>query len=414
MCGGPPPRTTADGEAGTFDLPLFGAVALCLVVIVGSLSYLDGGGRARTVEWAGLPQGGRELRGAHAVYVYSPGCGQCTAANEAIVALQREHPDVRVVMCDLTDPQGWRDAQRIQDALARAYRAPQAALGQIPPGLFTPRGYFIGDEAVAPSIEALGSGPPSALPVFEVPEATTRPSVSLAAGTVVGLAGLVDGVNPCALAGLAFLLAYLMHLGLTARTVLLAGLLFAAGTFAAYFAAGLGLYFAVAGSTAVPGARALVYGGATACCIVFTARAWHMVALGPRGQHTVSSDTRRLEHSLVRKMARPTLVWLGAPVMGGSFAVLELACTGQLYLPAIALLSREGLLRQAVAGLVLYNACFIVAPLALTLTVAAAGRALAASRFEAIAQRARVGIAFVLALLCIYMVQEVQRVAGSL
>jgi len=322
--------------------------------------------------------------------------------------------DVRVVGLDLSDAQGWRDAQRLEAELARAARVPTATLQQIPPGLFTPTGYFVGDESVTRELERLAAGDGSGLRTFEAPSSSGEGRLSPAANGAIALAGLADGLNPCALAGLAFLLAYLLHSGLGRRPVVVVGLLFAGGTFAAYFAAGLGLYFAIAGSSSLPAGRLLTYGVACVCCTIFATVAWHAVAMGPSAAHAVSDDTRRLEHGLVRMWSRPALLWVGAPILGASFAVLELACTGQLYLPAIAVMAREGQLVQALRGLALYNACFVIAPLALTAAVASAGRALTAPRFGALTARGRLATACALTALALYMVQEVRRVAGTL
>lgn len=55
------------------------------------------------------------------------------------------------------------------------------------------------------------------------------------------LAGLADGINPCAFATVVFLLSLLALVGRTRREVLITGLVFAATVFATYFAIGFGL-----------------------------------------------------------------------------------------------------------------------------------------------------------------------------
>ncbi len=204
----------------------------------------------------------------------------------------------------------------------------------------------------------------------------------------MAVAGLADSVNPCALTGPAFLLAYLLHIGSTRGSAAVAGLLFSAGTFAAYLAAGLGLYFVVASSSALPFGRMLVYGAACVGCIVFASASWG--SLGAEAPSIgVSPWARRAQHQLVRRVGRLGLMWLAAPLLGACFAALELACTGQLYLPAIALLSREGNWRGALSGLLVYNACFVVSPLALTAVVVAMGRGITSPGFARWAERGR-------------------------
>jgi cytochrome c biogenesis protein CcdA len=399
---------------GRFDWVLALAIALAVVTTVASRAYVLEGGKRR-VDWATLPNHGQEIEGAHAVYFYSPGCGSCTGANEAFARLERSRPDLRVVAYDLSNPAGWADARRTQNALVAGLRVPDLAQNDIPPGLFLPDGYRIGDERVAEAFGRLASASPAELPRFAAP--TTGPGDSvLRRGTLgaLALAGLADGVNPCALTGLAFLTAYLLHRGSRRRQVALVGLLFSLGTFCAYFAAGLGLYFAIAGSSRVPGGRLAVYAFSAAVCCAFCSYAWWGVARRGMAPAPVSPETRRAEHRLVRWASSGGLVCLGAPALGAAFALLELACTGQVYLPALAVLSSTGRLSDALPGLLVYNAAFALPPLALTAVVVAGGAAVSAPRFAPWAARGRTAVAVALSVLTLALLWEVRHAASML
>ncbi|MGC9322902.1 MAG: cytochrome c biogenesis CcdA family protein, partial [Kosmotogaceae bacterium] len=54
-------------------------------------------------------------------------------------------------------------------------------------------------------------------------------------------AGLIDGINPCAFVVLIFLVSYLYYVGRGRNEILIAGIFFAVGIFAAYLAMGTGL-----------------------------------------------------------------------------------------------------------------------------------------------------------------------------
>lgn len=408
-------RCPAEPNRGSPDWTLLLSLAVCTVILAGSAGYHRSGLSPRPVEWAQLPRHGAGIKGAHAVYLYSPYCSACAEANEAAASLARNRPDIRLVAYDLSDVARWREAQGIQTSLAHSYRMREAAAAQIPPGLFVPGRWFVGDKAVAAALRALESAEGSRLRVFSPESGAGRQTALPAAGRLgaVALAGLADGVNPCALTGLAFLLAYLLHVGSTRRAAAVAGTLFAAGTFAAYLAAGLGLYFAVASSSALPAGRLIIYATATVGCIVFALASWSSLGTGAPSTG-VPLWGRRTEHRLVHRLTRLGLTWLGAPIFGICFAALELACTGQLYLPAIALLSREGNWQAALRGLLVYNACFAVAPLVLTAAVVAMGRGVTSSRFARWAELGRAATAVALTLLSVLMVEEVYRAACTL
>ena len=55
------------------------------------------------------------------------------------------------------------------------------------------------------------------------------------------IAGLIDGLNPCAFATIVFLVSYLSFLGKQSKEILTYGLIFTSGVFIAYILAGMGL-----------------------------------------------------------------------------------------------------------------------------------------------------------------------------
>jgi cytochrome c biogenesis protein CcdA len=396
-----------------FDGILAVWLAIGLVTVIGAQGYLRADRDVALPDWSALPDHGRGITGAHAIYLYSPGCSGCTQANDAYREVATFSDQLRIAAYDLSDPVGWAEAQSVQTELARVHKVPPIVEADIPPALFTPSHWFVGDESTAGALTSLGRAEPGALATFESPVGRGNFELALGGLTMVAAAGLADGLNPCALAGLAFLCAYLLNVEGSPRRALVGGLLFCLGTFAAYFTAGMGLYFVVAGSAAIPGLRLLVYGVATVCAVVFALKWWWQVA-EDESHAVVSAETRRVEHSLVRRAARSKLLWLAAPALGAAFALLELACTGQVYLPAIAVLARQGEFRQALPGLTLYNLAFVVPAVALTVAVAMTGQALSAPRFKRWARGGRLAVAAALTGLALFLGSEVWHAAQAI
>jgi hypothetical protein len=228
-----------------------------------------------------------------------------------------------------------------------------------------------GAQAEAPAAADGGEGPPP-------PRRVVDHFRSFDAGAVA-VAGLLDGVNPCAMTTVVFLLSMLALLGKGKRELAAVGVGFTAAVFATYVLLGLGLFGAVkafsvrrgisTGLTIAVGVLALVLA------------AW---SLADFVRYVRSGDVRTVTLGLpkpvkqrIRKVIRVGLSSRALVVasigVGVLVALLESLCTGQVYLPTIVLVARSpGLRAHAVAYLLLYNLMFI-APLVGVLVVACCG-----------------------------------------
>jgi cytochrome c biogenesis protein CcdA len=181
-------------------------------------------------------------------------------------------------------------------------------------------------------------------------------------------AGLLDGVNPCAFSTLLFLLSFLTLRRRGRAPVLAAGLAFIAAVFAVYTALGFGLLAGLrtflAGRT--PG---LVFNAAlSVAALVLGSLSLRDAALAKAGRAADSvlalpPALRRASHWAIRTFAADGVFFVGAALAGGLVALLELACTGQIYFPTLAYINRAAPDAGSLGLLLLYNAAFI-APLA--------------------------------------------------
>jgi len=180
-------------------------------------------------------------------------------------------------------------------------------------------------------------------------------------------AGLVDGVNPCALATLLFMVSALALGGRGKTLVASIGSCFIVGVFLTYFLIGLGLLRigTIAGS--VPWLHvSLRYLTAAGLVIlgVLSLKDWRAARKGSVGGISLrlpGSTVRRIHH-FIRKGAPLWLTGIGSIVLGVLVSISEFVCTGQVYLPTLVYISRrktEGSLFLLFA----YNMTFIM-PLA--------------------------------------------------
>jgi len=188
----------------------------------------------------------------------------------------------------------------------------------------------------------------------------------------VVVAGLLDGINPCAFTTIIFLLSMLTYLGKSRREIAAVGIGFTVAIFVTYFLIGLGLLGAVRAFSMQRGiAKGISYGvGVLALGLAI----WSFVDFV---RYTRSKDAskatlglpasiKKRVHAVIRGGLKARRLLLGSMVVGFLVAVLESLCTGQVYLPTITVVARNSDLRaHAIGYLLLYNVMFILPLVAL-------------------------------------------------
>lgn len=203
------------------------------------------------------------------------------------------------------------------------------------------------------------------------------PDLDVMTTSAVFLAGLVDGFNPCAFT-IAIVLAGVLAVGHTRRARWWGGFSFCAGSFLTYVAMGLGLLRLV---RALPhlGALRLVFDAALSLTLFVLAFLSVRDALAYRRARRPEAIVLQLPDwtkRLIRRIAERS--WSGPSVMltglvcGIGVTVLDSLCTGQVYVPIVALLSGEAAAMRRVMLLLIYNLAFI-SPIIVIFGLAARG-----------------------------------------
>ncbi len=208
-------------------------------------------------------------------------------------------------------------------------------------------------------------------PVINIPVTGTAVESKTAAAAsrwtllTVLLAGIVDGFNPCSFAIVISLAGILAIGGRKRRARMIGGLAFCAGTFVTYMLMGLGLMQAL---KALEGLRVVhdVVMVVLALALFVLSFLSFRDALKFKKVPVFSVVTLKLPEGvkvLIRKIAMES--WSGPTValagFGCAFLVtlLDALCTGQVYVPVLALISREPGAWRSFALLVAYNLAFI-------------------------------------------------------
>ncbi len=180
---------------------------------------------------------------------------------------------------------------------------------------------------------------------------------------VVTFAGLVDGLNPCAFATIIFFVSFLTLNSYRKKQITYIGSAFIAAVFLTYLALGFGIFTAFKKLQIFSFFSQLIY-----YVIASLALGLGIYSLCDYITYKRTGGTRGCSLKLVNRLRsmvdnRRGLIVLiiAAFVNGFIIALLESACTGQVYFPTIAFVVKISKLRMhAFLYLVLYNIAFIL------------------------------------------------------
>lgn len=207
--------------------------------------------------------------------------------------------------------------------------------------------------------------PPSAADAVKTEDVMARRLVAFSTATIL-LAGLVDGVNPCAFATVIFLASLLAVARVQGRGVLLMGGGFLLGTYVTYFLLGLGLFHGLKALGTWPVLmRVLNVAMALTLCVlaVISFRdAWRFRRTGQSSDVMLKMPDalRKRVHRMLRDRMSSTHLFFSGILAGTLATLVGSVCTGQLYVPTLMVLAHNPQLRaHAMRLLMLYNLAFL-------------------------------------------------------
>lgn len=178
-------------------------------------------------------------------------------------------------------------------------------------------------------------------------------------------AGLLDGVNPCAFSTLLFFLSFLTLRRKSKNTILSVGIVFIASVFAVYFMIGMGL---LGGLRSIAEHRWAKTALEASVCFLSVVLGVLSLRDAFRARTGAPDDAvlklpealSRANHRVIRALSGRSAALAAAALTGAAVSVLELACTGQIYLPTLAYINRTAVSGRGVGLLVAYNAAFVL------------------------------------------------------
>ena len=303
----------------------------------------------------------------HLAYFYQVGCHECDRAGYDLRYLKGQYPQLVIHEFDIKEQAPLAEwlGQKNGVPPSKRLTAPAAFLGS---------DALLGEQVNAHNLERviqryLSTGAEaywttqSDLSVAEA--GILQRFQSFGALTVVA-AGLIDGLNPCAFATIVFFISYLSFVGRRGREILLVGAMFALGVFLTYLGVGIGLLKALAALPFLPAISRYLYGLTALFCLALAAGSlydWYQMRRGRPDEMKLKLPTRLRRHinRVIREGANVQAIAGVAFLTGAVISLIELACTGQVYLPTIIFVLGVPALRvQALLYLLLYNVLFVL------------------------------------------------------
>lgn len=302
------------------------------------------------------------------IFFSNAGCEECVQVKRNLTHLESVVPGLEVVTYDIMTVKGFQ----MNEALCERFGVPDARRAATP-AVFAEAGALIkgelSSEALAGLVRASSGVAPRRLVISQeemqhAQVAVERKKSDLKLWLII-LFGLLDGINPCAFATLIFLISYLQVARRSIRQIAVIGVAFISAVYMTYFALGVGLRHLIGEL------KLLQYGGMIFNWAVIS---FAVVLCGLNVRDAVICARGRLDkmvlqlpgvlkkqiHATIQAGARHRMFVAAAFVTGVIVSLLELACTGAVYVPVLHMLSDPGSRAIAVLYLALYNLMFIL------------------------------------------------------
>lgn len=323
-----------------------------------------------------------ELPTIYLAYFYELGCKECDRAEYQIKYLQWKYKNLVVKKFNIDNV----EIKKLAEALGELYNVPESKR-MITPSVFIGQDYLTGkdvnDRNLIELIEKYqykGTKLPW-LRAENYLEKAENNIISRFKGleiTTVFLAGLVDGVNPCAFVTIVFFISYLAFVGRKGKALLLVGLTFTVAVLMTYFLIGLGFLKFIQSLSFIPILARIVYILTAGGVIVLGVLCIYDYMKYSEDDYDESilklpNFLHKKIHNVIRERVRMRNYLLAAFITGFFISILEFACTGQVYLPTIIFVTNiQSLKARAILYLIFYNFCFIL-PLILVFLLAYKG-----------------------------------------
>lgn len=310
----------------------------------------------------------------HMAYFDENGCSECDAVSAALEHVQRRYPQLVVHKLDILND------ITLNLCLAERLGVPEDQQHDAP-AIFVGRDYLVGKDIHYESLLRLVDryAESGAEPTWESCQSRETELPPPPPWWAVILPGLGDGINPCAFATIIFFVSYLSLIDRKGQDIIFVGLAFTLAVFLSYLAFGIILRELLSGLIAWTGPvlRPILNAAMAVLCVILAALSLGDFVKARRGDTKdmtlrLPDKLRKWINATIRKSMRAETLIAASFVAGVVISFIELACTGQVYVPIILGLSTPGYRAQALLSLAVYCLAFIV-PLVIVFVISFLG-----------------------------------------
>ena len=305
-------------------------------------------------------------------YFYEPGCHDCDTAKIVLKDITAKYPDNIILKSfDIS----LSENVELAEALGELYQMPEEERLLVPV-IFLGDNYLFRSAITFDNLDELiqkYSTTDTIAPWEKVKEKDLTAQERLIARfqsfglAAVAVSGLIDGINPCAFASIIFFISYLTLINRKGREILWVGGIFTVSVFLTYFLIGTGALKMITSLSFLPLVRKIfILVTAVLALILGVVSLYDYLQFKKKGttkdaKLQLPSFLKNMIHSAIRKNVRLSNYIIMAAVTGFIVSLLELACTGQIYLPTIMFISTiPDLKANALFYLLFYNLMFVV------------------------------------------------------
>lgn len=313
-------------------------------------------------------------------YFYKTGCQECSRVEYDLNLLQTQVPGLTISRYEVGEHAALNEWLGQRNGVPTGKRL-------VAPAVFVGNDYLVDEQVTFNALSQLvekykATGAEAVWEGWEASGGQTEQGIlqrfrSFGALTVAA-AGLIDGLNPCAFATIIFFISYLAFAGRKGKDILLVGAAFALGVFLTYMLVGFGLLKAVQALPFMATLGRWVYIAAGVLALVLAILSVNDFLAARRGKPDemrlkLPTAWRKQINKVIREGSQLRAFVAVAFATGFIISLIELACTGQVYLPTILfVMSVPEMRAKAVSYLLLYNILFII-PLVVVFVLAYAG-----------------------------------------
>ena len=309
-------------------------------------------------------------------YFYIEGCSECGRVGPYLEHLALSDKRIKITKFNIAEEKN----QELRAKLDEIYKVDKKERGVVP-AVFIGKTALVGEEKIKENLlnRIKDYSPEDTQFLLEAASSSIsgreriRRYFETFGPFMVMVAGLIDGINPCAFAVLIFFITFLLTQKKGRREILLTGVSFTLGVFLAYLLSGLGLFRVILKISFIGIISKIIY--LISAVLVITLSIFSFIdyikikkGKGEEISLQLPKIFKKSAREIIKKQPKSSLIVITAFLVAFPVSLIEFLCTGQTYLPTIVYIIGIPELRvKALLMLVIYNFMFVL-PLILIFT----------------------------------------------